>query len=174
MDTIGKKELVELLGSVLEKIGTRQGVQALLDDPERTLKFRVMARTLGKVCAVINISEIKEIDTGHDPFIIMIPKQLTLVAIRPVSNNNKITYLGFLLGDMATGCGMKITDEKVKSTLSGYNPAIFVPELNKIVFGYESWWSEIESEEDFKQITDKDINDVWYVKLWRQTHGSQN
>ena len=24
MDTIGKKELVELLGSVLEKIGTRQ------------------------------------------------------------------------------------------------------------------------------------------------------
>ncbi len=45
------------------------------------------------------------------------------------------------------------------------NPAIFVPELKKIIYGCESWWGEIESPEDFKEITSDDINNVWYVQL---------
>jgi len=32
----------------------------------------------------------------------------------------------------------------------------------------ESWWDEIRSEEDFKRITDEDIQNVWYVKLMNQ------
>lgn len=45
------------------------------------------------------------------------------------------------------------------------NPAIFVPELNKIIWGMECWWSEIESIDKSKAITDKDIENQWYVQL---------
>jgi hypothetical protein len=46
------------------------------------------------------------------------------------------------------------------------NPAIFVFELNKIVFGAESWWGVIENEDELKKIkiTQDDIDNVWYVK----------
>jgi len=52
--------------------------------------------------------------------------------------------------------------------MSGHNPDIFVPEIQEIIFGMESWWDEIRSEEDFKRITDEDIQNVWYVKLMNQ------
>ena len=45
------------------------------------------------------------------------------------------------------------------------NPAIFVPELGKIIFGMESWWGRIKSEEELKDITDGDIENVWHVKM---------
>ena len=49
------------------------------------------------------------------------------------------------------------------------NPAIFIPDLMKVVLGCESWWRIIEKPEDFDEITDKDINNVWYVKALRAT-----
>ena len=48
------------------------------------------------------------------------------------------------------------------------NPAMFVPELKKIIWGCGSWWSKIKSEGDLKQITDEDIKNTWYVKLVSQ------
>lgn len=45
------------------------------------------------------------------------------------------------------------------------NPAIFVPELNKIVYGCESWWRKIKSIDDFKGISKEDIENTWYIKL---------
>jgi hypothetical protein len=45
------------------------------------------------------------------------------------------------------------------------NPAIYVPELRKIIFGCGSWWSEIESPDEIKDITDDDIENCWYVRL---------
>ena len=45
------------------------------------------------------------------------------------------------------------------------NPCIYIPELNKVVFGSGSWWSEIEDENDIQDITDELINDQWYVKF---------
>jgi hypothetical protein len=47
------------------------------------------------------------------------------------------------------------------------NPAMFVPELNRIVFGCESWWKVLNNKEDFSDITDADIENVWYVKALR-------
>ena len=47
------------------------------------------------------------------------------------------------------------------------NPAIFVPELKKIVFGCESWWRKIDSMDEVKDITDEDIENQWYVKLFK-------
>ena len=75
------------------------------------------------------------------------------------------TYFGIFLGDMATSIGHSIKGETLTASFSGMNPAIFVPELNTIIMGCESWWGEIKSEEEMsKLITDDTIKNVWYVK----------
>ena len=42
-----------------------------------------------------------------------------------------------------------------------------MPELKRVVYGCESWWHEIESIDEFKKITNEDIENTWYVKLLR-------
>ena len=90
-----------------------------------------------------------------------------LVKIRPCGKEygNK-TYLGFLLGDLPIGLCIRHNSETLELSCSTTgNPDIFVPELGKIIFGMESWWSEIKSEEELKDIADGDIENVWYVKM---------
>ena len=73
------------------------------------------------------------------------------VAVRPAGGNK--TYLGVFLGELPTGSHVSF-DKDGKLTISHMmNPAMFVPELNRIIFGYESWWKCLQSEEDFKEIT---------------------
>ena len=48
------------------------------------------------------------------------------------------------------------------------NPAIFVPELNQIIYGCESFWRKIDKVEDFSGITQEEIDNTWYVKLLRE------
>ena len=95
-----------------------------------------------------------------------------LVSIRPCSESK--TYIGYYLGQMALSISHTIEDDVVTASHSFYNPAIFVPELNKVVFGIESWWSKIESEEDLKEITDKTIENVWYVKAMKELSEKKN
>lgn len=59
-------------------------------------------------------------------------------------------------------------DTKELSVSFDNNPAIFVFDLNKIIYGCESFWGIIETETDLKQITDQDIDSIWYVKALRQ------
>lgn len=86
------------------------------------------------------------------------------VSIRPCSPEENKTYLGIFLGYVATGIHGEEDGEVITLEFSGYNPAIYVPELDRIVFGYESFWGEIKSQEDLKEITDQDIENVWYVQ----------
>lgn len=94
----------------------------------------------------------------------------SFVTIRPIGNDNpeNKTFLGLLVGDIAVTTGVSYKEGEGGRVLtvkrSMYNPAIFVFELKRIVFGYESWWGVIESEDQLSQITDADINDVWYVR----------
>lgn len=103
-------------------------------------------------------------------------KQGDYVSIRPVSDNpeNK-TFLGLLLGDIATSISATYLsgDKRLFLAPAGHNPAIWVPDLNKIVYGYESWWGTIDSTEQLKQITDGDINNVWYVQALKQLEKQQ-
>lgn len=48
------------------------------------------------------------------------------------------------------------------------NPVIFIPELNESVLGAESWWGAIKDEKELRQITNDDIQNVWYVKALKQ------
>lgn len=97
-------------------------------------------------------------------------KMGSLVKVRPCGEEygNK-TYLGFYLGDLPlgiTGCFNEAEGIYKVGTMS--NPAMYVPELRKIIFGCGSWWSKIKSPEEIKDITDDDISNVWYVKLAKE------
>lgn len=90
-----------------------------------------------------------------------------LVEIKPCGEEYADkSYLGIYIGDLP----IQITSSfdpttKVLKNSTMNNPAIFVPELRKIVYGCESWWREIKSLEDFKGISEEEIENTWYVQL---------
>ncbi|MGI0120310.1 hypothetical protein [Zooshikella sp. RANM57] len=90
-------------------------------------------------------------------------KQGDYVAVKPCSDEK--TYLGVMLGDLCEPVlGYNTSIETLYLKRGMGNPAMWVFDLNKVVMGYESWWNKIEKPEDLKQITDTDIDNVWYVK----------
>lgn len=93
-----------------------------------------------------------------------------LVRISPCGDEYKgKTYLGILLGDLPIGAFISFSRESKRLLVAPHsNPAIFVPELKKIIYGCESWWGEIESPEDLKDMTTEEINDQWYVRLLKE------
>ena len=111
---------------------------------------------------VINGIENSKIDTrglGHECG--------CLCEIRPCGEEYEgKSYVGIYLGELPisiiTSCD-KSTGILSNSTMN--NPAIFVPELKKIVYGCESWWREIHSMDDFEGISESEIENTWYVKL---------
>ncbi|WP_174876284.1 hypothetical protein [Syntrophomonas palmitatica] len=89
------------------------------------------------------------------------------VSIRPCAEECQgKTYLGLFLGDLPIDISVSHNPESGELNLSYFsNPAIFVFDLNKIVYGAESWWGVIESEDDLKQITQDTIDSQWYVRI---------
>ena len=108
------------------------------------------------------VSEIKKEDIKYNEY-----DCGTLVKIRPCKDEFKSkTYVGIYLGDLPTDISSSLNNKTKVLTLSTIrNPAIFIPELNQIIFGYESWWGKIESIDELNNITDEDIDNVWYVRL---------
>ncbi len=94
------------------------------------------------------------------------------VSIRPCADEYKDeTYLGLFLGDLPIGHRVSHNpDTKELSISFNCNPAIFVFDLNKIIYGCESWWGIVENEDDLRRIADKDIENVWYVKALKQLY----
>jgi hypothetical protein len=98
-------------------------------------------------------------------------RQFVFVSVRPCDTEKYPdgTYLGILLGDLPINWFAQYDKETKKISINGYgNPAILV--LGKdgiplgIVYGAGSWWGEIKGPEDLEDITDEDIQNVWYVK----------
>ena len=99
----------------------------------------------------------------------------TLVKIRPCAEEyqNK-TFIGIYLGDLPMGIASSYNEEtQILTNRAFSNPAIFVPELKKIIFGAESWWGEIKPGEDISDITDEDINNQWYVQMLKNMSKNQ-
>jgi hypothetical protein len=94
-----------------------------------------------------------------------------LVRIRPCAEECRgKTFIGLYLGDLANNVGCSFNRES--GVLAVYadghrNPAIWVPNLQRLVFGYESWWGPIESEEQLADITDDSIGRLWYVQAMK-------
>lgn len=100
----------------------------------------------------------------------------TLVKIRPCAEEyqNK-TFMGIYLGDLPMGISSSYNEEtQILTNRAFSNPAIFVPELKKIIFGAESWWSEIKAGDDVSDITDEDINNQWYVQMMKDLSKNEN
>lgn len=90
----------------------------------------------------------------------------SLCMVRPCAEEYKNkTFLGLYLGCLPITIQTTLDKTGTLSNFTSKNPAIYVFELNKIVWGYESFWQRINSVDDFKNITDEDIDNVWYVKL---------
>lgn len=99
------------------------------------------------------------------------PKPGALVKIRPVSDNEeKKTYLGIYLGELPIRLSFAFNKDlgALRVRLGRRNPAILVPELERIVFGIESWWSEVKHAGELPAITDEMIDNVPYVKAMRK------
>jgi len=107
------------------------------------------------------------------------PAKSKLVSVR-IAGEEK-THLGFYVGDMTNN--LALTAKPIIKGSAGpgllevtpiTNPAIFIPALGRTVWGAESWWSPIESIDDFKEITDQDIAEAWYVKAAKQMMEENN
>lgn len=146
------------------------------DEGEKTLAE--LNQTLGRIQMRLEITEVKELEHPENKAIEIGFRNNVgaLVKIRPCANEYKNkTFVGFYIGDVALGTSISLTDKnKIQLNFSGYNPAIFVPELSKIIYGCESWWGEIKSIDEIKDITDEDIDNVWYVKLMKTQLESAN
>lgn len=90
-----------------------------------------------------------------------------LVKVRPCADEYKgKTFLGIYLGDMDIGLHASFNREtKVLEIYRHHNPAMYVPAIKKIIYGCESWWGKIKDENELKDITNKDIDNIWYVQL---------
>lgn len=94
------------------------------------------------------------------------------VAVRVAGEET--THIGILLGEYhppAVAYRAETGALVVRKHTFG-NPAIWVPDLKRVVMGYECWWGEIKSEQDLRQITDADIENIWYVKVLKSLQDS--
>ena len=118
----------------------------------------------------IEVEEIKLLEPRMGLPSLLGAKPGRYVSIRPVAKQYEgKTFLGLYLGEFPVNLIVTFRPKDKRLTMmSRGNPAIFVPDLDKVVFGFESWWGEIKSPEQLKQITNEDIQNIWYVKALKQ------
>jgi hypothetical protein len=157
------EKLKEKLNEASELLkGYKRFIDLFSDKPEGDLTR--LAQTVNQLKTMVAMNELKDV-CGPENEIILNQKGL-LVKIKPCGDEYKDkTYLGFYLGELATTIGFCVADDKINLKYSAHNPAIFVPDLGKIIYGYESWWGYITSEKDFKEITEDEISKQWYVEM---------
>lgn len=71
------------------------------------------------------------------------------VSIKPCGDEyGGKTYLGIFLGSLALSVFVSHNrnTKNLEVEMGMHNPAIFVPDLNKVILGIESWWGKIEDE----------------------------
>lgn len=93
---------------------------------------------------------------------LMMGRAGSLVKIRPCNKEyGGKTYLGLYLGNQPWSQTVSYNNKSGELTVGmATNPAIYVFDLQRIIFGAESWWGIIESLEELKDITDDDINNI--------------
>ena len=118
----------------------------------------------------LSITEIKNEPIKHEENIGF------LVEIQPCAEEYKDkTFLGIYLGHLPIQIDSSLDPNTQSLTNRAItNPAIFVPELRKIIYGCESWWRKIDSVEDCKGISREDIENTWYVQMLRKMEKKEN
>lgn len=117
---------------------------------------------------------VKDIKVDWDTSCVLRKEQIgKFVAVRPCDEKcDGKTFLGLFLGELPMMPNVSYMAKTGTITVSPVpNPAMFVFELNRIIFGAESWWHTIEKEDDLKEITDQSIDNVWYVRALKSLSG---
>jgi hypothetical protein len=139
-------------------------LEKLASDMENAEKENKFIKDVKKIDPPLTVQSVRIEVAGFNKF------PCKYVAIRPCGDNpdNK-TYLGILLGECSIRTmGMYNIEKQEIIVKDRLNPMIFIPDLMKVVLGVESWWDTIDKPEDLKQITDADIQNVWYVKALKE------
>ena len=167
-----KKELADINAQIEALEARKQDIYkaSLEASEEDKVCNNVFAYSLASSLAPSRLSginypiEVTGVNWGN-PCILPKNRKCQLVAIRQACNDK--TYVGIHVGDFPLGIEASYhPDSGVLSLLNAcYNPAVVIPDLGKVVMGYEAWWRRIRSEEQLKEITDGDIQNTWYVEL---------
>ena len=172
---MSKKELSEELKKAKEQLKNyNKFIDLFKDEEDPKGVLTRLNQTIGRIEMLLIVNEIKELAHPKNKALgkPVFGKVGSLVKVRPCGDKYEgRTYLGFLIGEIALGSSISILEDKIQVNWSGHNPAIFVPELKEVIYGCSSWWSEIKSEEELKDITDSDIENVWYLKMLRNIGG---
>jgi len=164
-----EQEFLEAIHKGLEATKDFNSFKHLFSKDSATKELANIRFVLNQIESYLKMSTFKKIKFPSTLPLKPSNDKFNLVIVRPAEEKyNKKTYLGFYIGDIALNSAIQLSEDSISCEWSNYNPAIYIPELGETVFGCESWWSQIESEEDFKKITDTDIENTWYVKLYRQ------
>ena len=88
------------------------------------------------------------------------PPQCSPVDVRPT--NEKHTYRGIYLGDAPCYGAAAFWPNKKELHVTVLSiPLIYIPELNKTVYGASSWWKPVNKMDDpITDITDEEIKDA--------------
>lgn len=157
-------KLLEEIDNVRVELEDFNKFKHLFSDDDAEKKLAKLRQMVGQVSVFAKVSMIKKV--GHPSNKVLQGPGKGLVKVRPCGDEYEgKTYIGFHIGDLATGSSVAIEEDEIKCNWSRHNPAIYIPELNKVIYGYQSWWGAIGSETDLSDISDEDIQDVWYVKL---------
>ncbi len=107
------------------------------------------------------------------------PKVGRWVAVRPCAKPDDLapdgkpidgcTFLGVYIGDVALGSRASFHPQEgiLAPGPAHNNPAMWVPDLKRVIFGCGSWWRLLAKPEDLAAIKDVDIENVWYVRALR-------
>ena len=100
------------------------------------------------------------------------PGTLVVVSLRMKRGSGEThshSYVGIYLACAPTMVVGDVVDGKIRLRMTEHtNTAIYIPELNRIVWNDECIWGEIDSRKSLESITNKDPNNEWYKRAWRQ------
>lgn len=160
-----KQELLDAAISLLEKTRDYATFANIFSDDPGRETLADINQLMKRVISSLRISNIKKVSFPSERPVRPINRTF-LVKVRPCGDEYKNkTYLGFLIGDAALSSSIKIEDMSLICSFSFFNPMIYIPERGTLVYGVESWWHEISSIAELKDITDEDIDNVWYIQL---------
>lgn len=165
-----KKEILKDIDTVIELTEDFSRLSHLFsrDSAKASIaKLRRAAVSLKSHLDLDNVKSIRNVAENGD-LVWRSRKEGSLVEVKPCGDEK--TYIGIYMGDFALGVSYKVVGNELQVIPSFNNPAIFVPELNHVVFGCESWWRTIDSVEDAKGISLEDIENCWYVKLLKKNN----
>lgn len=163
------KELIKELDKCLEVTKRYNKLKHLFSKNDETKAIAEFRKIINKIKFKVKASTIKEIKHPEGKAIREDSRSGSFVSIRPCGKEYKDkTFLGIYIGDAALSSSIAIEEDAIVCRWSFYNPAILIPEIGKVIYGAESWWGLIESEDDLKKITDLDIENIWYVKALKK------